>query len=211
MKNMRPWTIAFCVSFFCLLNSSATILPAYAENAANEAKEPNEPNEPLPALGEYISPSDVHPFGKAPHLKSKLVSSQEERIYVLTMTEEDDVISGIAEFAEKEKIQSGYFEAIGAVSKAALGYFEVKRKEYKVIRVNEQTEVASLIGNIAKSDAGGYIVHAHAVLGLANGIAQAGHLLYGLACPTVEVILTETEQPFTKAKDEATNLMLMKP
>ena len=59
--------------------------------------------------------------------------------------------------------------AIGGFSRATLGYFDVDRSSYRPIPVEEQVEVLSLIGDIARGDDGPK-VHAHVVVGTAAAL-----------------------------------------
>jgi len=65
------------------------------------------------------------------------------------------------------------------------------------IPVDEQCEVLSLIGDIASGDDGPSL-HAHVVLGLADGTTRGGHLLEGRVFPTLEVVVTETPAELRK-------------
>jgi predicted DNA-binding protein with PD1-like motif len=56
--------------------------------------------------------------------------------------------------------------------------------------VDEQCEVLSLIGDVAEGP-DGPSMHAHVVLGLADGTARGGHLLEGWVFPALEVVVTE--------------------
>ena len=55
--------------------------------------------------------------------------------------------------------------------------FEWETKQYRPIPVDEQVEVASLVGDIALGPDGKPSIHLHAVLGRHDGTALAGHLL----------------------------------
>jgi uncharacterized protein len=62
------------------------------------------------------------------------------------------------------------------MSGATLAFFDWESKTYQPIRVNEQVEVASLVGDIATGPDKRPTVHVHAVLGRRDGTAMAGHL-----------------------------------
>jgi hypothetical protein len=46
-------------------------------------------------------------------------------------------------------LRAAQFSGIGAFSRATVSYFDWERKEYRGNPVNEQVEVASLIGDVA--------------------------------------------------------------
>jgi predicted DNA-binding protein with PD1-like motif len=68
--------------------------------------------------------------------------------------------------------------------------------------------VLSLVGDIALAD-GEPQVHAHVVLGRADGSTVGGHLLEGRVWPTLEVIVTELPAALRKRHDEQTGLALI--
>jgi uncharacterized protein len=76
--------------------------------------------------------------------------------------------------------------------------------------VNEQAEVASLVGDIGLVN-GTPSVHVHAVVILADGAARGGHLLQANVWPTLEVSLTDYTAPLLKELDTATDLYLFHP
>jgi predicted DNA-binding protein with PD1-like motif len=82
-------------------------------------------------------------------------------------------------------------------------------RQYLPIPVEEQVEVASLVGDIAVDPDGKPSVHVHAVLGRRDGTAMAGHLPEACVRPTLEIIVTEASAHLCKTKDSETGLALM--
>ena len=76
--------------------------------------------------------------------------------------------------------------------------------------VREQTEVLSLIGDIALEERGGRKVHAHVVLGKRDGAALGGHLLAAKVRPTLEVVLDASPGCLKRRHDPASGLSLIK-
>src|SRR3954471_2199932 len=109
-------------------------------------------------------------------MRSKQLNKDGERIYAVVFDTGENPIVGLTRFAEQQKLKAAAFTAIGAFSAATLGYFDVNNKEYERTPVEEQTEVLSLIGDIAVQN-GTKQVHAHVVLGRRNCSACGGHLL----------------------------------
>jgi predicted DNA-binding protein with PD1-like motif len=83
-------------------------------------------------------------------------------------------------------------------------------KKYKPIAIDEQVEVLSFIGDITL-DQGRPKLHAHVVLGKADGTAHGGHLLEGHVRPTLEVIVTETPRHLRRRFDPASGIALIDP
>ena len=133
------------------------------------------------------------------------------RTFAVIMETGDEAMSCLKTFVEKERISAAQFTAIGALSDARLAYFDWEKKEYLPIPVNEQVEVASLIGDVALSPDGKPALHIHVVLGRRDGSALAGHLAEAHVRPTLEVILTEPPAHLVKAHDPESGLALIRP
>jgi hypothetical protein len=114
------------------------------------------------------------------------------RSWMMILATGDEVKASLLEFARRERISGVSFYAVGAFERAELAYFEWSAKKYRPIKVDEQTEVVSLIGNVVPGEADEYIVHAHATLGLADGGTRGGHLNEGHVRPTLEITILET-------------------
>jgi predicted DNA-binding protein with PD1-like motif len=120
------------------------------------------------------------------------ILSQDPTTYLLVFAPDEEVMGGLLAFVREKQITAGHFTAIGAVSKATLGFFGPQAKDYTKIPQNGQAEVLSLIGDVAATDRGEPGVHAHIVLGLPDGSARGGHVIAATVWPTLEVVLTES-------------------
>lgn len=69
-----------------------------------------------------------------------------------------------------------------------------------VSQLEERVELLSLIGDVALKD-GEPQIHAHLVVGRADGTAHGGHLLSATVRPTCELILTENPKHLQKQID----------
>src|SRR5215467_4468185 len=109
-------------------------------------------------------------------MKSKLINDGEQKTFALIFDPGDEVIDSLTEFANSMRLKASQFTAIGAFSRATLGYFDFSMKDYKKIPVKEQTEVLIMAGDITiyQNEAK---VHAHVVLGKSDGVTVGGHLL----------------------------------
>ncbi len=125
-------------------------------------------------------------------MQSKVVAeSAGQRTFVLILDPDEEAFSTITGFAERERVSAASLTALGAFSKATVGWFDLDSKAYSKIPVEQQCEVLSTIGDIALGDDGKPSVHMHIVLGLSDGSTRGGHLLDGLVQPTLEVTLVE--------------------
>lgn len=126
-------------------------------------------------------------------MKSKLVAQYGgERTFVLILDPGDEAFSAISRFAAEERLSAASLTALGAFSKATVGWFDLDAKSYRKIPVDQQCEVLSALGDIAIDDQGKPSLHMHVVLGLCDGTTRGGHLLDGAVQPTLEVTLIET-------------------
>jgi predicted DNA-binding protein with PD1-like motif len=145
-------------------------------------------------------------------MQSKLLHEENgKRTFAVILQKGDEAMRCLQDFALKERLGGAQITAIGALSSAKLAYFDWESKRYQPIPVNEQVEVASLVGDIAVGPDGKPSVHAHAVLGRRDGTAMAGHLQEGHVRPTLEIIITESPVHLCKVKDAESGLALISP
>lgn len=140
-----------------------------------------------------------------------LNDAQGLRTFAIVLETGDEAIDSITRFAQEERLSAAQLTAIGAFRKAVIAYFDWETKEYRHIPVEEQVEVASLIGDVALAPDGSRALHIHLVLGRRDGSALAGHLLEGLVRPTLEVVVTETPAHLRKVHDPESGLALIRP
>ena len=133
----------------------------------------------------------------------------EPTTFALIFETGDEIASLLQQFAREQGLGGSSFKAIGALSHAKLGWFNLETKKYDPACVlDEQVELLSLIGDIALSD-GEPQVHAHAVVGRADGTAHGGHLLEARVRPTCELILTESPTFLQKKFDPKSGIALI--
>ena len=143
-------------------------------------------------------------------MKAKRIHEENgQKTFVLVFDAGDGVMEGLMSFAKENGLDAANFTALGAFSDAALGYFDMERKEYEEIPVREQVEVLSLVGTIAPKESGEPQVHAHAVLGRSDGTTRGGHLLEARVRPTLEVVLDESPEHLRRETDPETGLPLL--
>jgi uncharacterized protein len=142
-------------------------------------------------------------------VKTAVLDTQGPKTYLLVFDPDEEVMAGLLAFVREKQITAGHFTAIGAVSKATLGFFDRKAKDYAKIPQDGQAEVLSLIGDVAVAGDGMPGVHAHAVLGLPDGSAEGGHLIEATVWPTLEVVLTESPKHLRRTFRPALGLALI--
>jgi hypothetical protein len=139
-------------------------------------------------------------------MKTQTLASHRDHLLVFDIG--DDFLARLTEFANTNRIEGASFFAIGAFQQATVAYWNWDTKEYENIDVNEQVEVLSLSGSIARSDAE-VKIHAHTVLGLRDGSTVGGHLLRATVRPTLELFLADHGARLTRRRDKTTGLWLL--
>ena len=141
-------------------------------------------------------------------MRSKLLNADPPITYAVVLDTGDEVIGELGKFVRDHEVEGASLTAIGAFSRAVLGYFQWETKQYQKIPVDEQVEVLSLLGDVAVGDQGPTL-HLHAVLRKADGSVVGGHLIEAYVRPTLEVILIQPPSYLRKRKDPETGLALI--
>jgi predicted DNA-binding protein with PD1-like motif len=120
----------------------------------------------------------------------------------------DDVLQGLTDFCRGSGIEVGFIEALGALEKGGVGFYDHEARVYREIRFDEGMEIASLVGNISRKD-GEAFLHCHAILADRDGRCFGGHLLEGNVAFACEFRITILEGVVPERSfDEATGLAL---
>src|ERR1700761_1958628 len=93
----------------------------------------------VPAQPRPLLPADVV------IMRSKLLNADPPVTYAVVLDTGDEVIRELGNFVREQEVEAASVTAIGAFSRAVLGYFHWETKEYKKIPVDEQVEVLSLL------------------------------------------------------------------
>jgi uncharacterized protein len=90
----------------------------------------------------------------------------------------DELISGISDFAAQQHIISARFTAIGALKQITVAWFDPGRKADRLNLIGRQVELVSLMGDIALYH-DRPLVHMHCSVSFPDWATQASHLGYG--------------------------------
>lgn len=126
-------------------------------------------------------------------------ATQSGRSYVVVFDMGDDVLAQFQHFCDRENVYAGFFCGIGGYRRATLAYYDMEKKQYEPIEVDEQVEVVSLIGNVTNYE-GRARIHAHCIVGHRDGHTSAGHLVGASVSPTLEVMLAESVVPMMRTQ-----------
>ena len=119
-----------------------------------------------------------------------------------------DLLEEITNVCQKKNIQLGRVEALGAVRRARLGFYNQHTHEYQFFVLDEPLEITKLVGNVSLKE-GNPFVHAHITLADKTGNAYGGHLASGTVVFACEFILEAFNGPILERDfDGATGLHL---
>jgi len=130
------------------------------------------------------------------------------RFFMGKLDHGSDLLEEITAICQKEDIRLGRIEALGAVKRACLGFYDQQSREYQFLELNEPLEITNLVGNVSLKD-GNPIVHAHITLADESGKAYGGHLAPGTIVFACELSLECFDGPFFERNfDHETGLPL---
>ena len=121
-------------------------------------------------------------------MKSELLGAG-GRTFAVVFDIGDEFIAGLTSFAKENDLATSHFTAIGSFSNARLGYFQLERKEFKPIPINEQLDVLALVGNIA--------------------LYQREPLIHAHVRPTLEMIAVESPKHLQRTYNPDIGLALI--
>jgi predicted DNA-binding protein with PD1-like motif len=156
--------------------------------------------------------SDAKPANsQAPLMKSKILNqSAQETTYVVIFGSGDEILDGLTRFAVEKKISAARITGIGSIHNGTLAWLNPDTKKFRMIQIDQQAEVLSLLGDIAMYQ-GKPVVHVHMVVGFGDGTAHGGHLLEAHVWPTLEVIVTAYPRPMYKKFDPEKGIAVIDP
>ena len=112
-------------------------------------------------------------------MKTALLHEDEGlRTFLLVLQTGDEAIASLTAFVNDHHLNGSHFTALGAFADAVVAYFDWPTRQYQQIPIGDQTEVLSLVGDVT-FEQDRPKVHAHVVLGKADGTAHGGHLIAG--------------------------------
>ena len=138
----------------------------------------------------------------------KSFSFERQRVLLGRLEKGEDVLGGLTEFCVQHGVMVGAIQAIGAVQRGGVGYYDQVNATYRERRFDEGMEIACLMGKISIRE-GDVFLHCHVVLANAEGHCFGGHLLDGNVTFACEFVVTALDGPVPdRMHDEATGLML---
>jgi len=119
-----------------------------------------------------------------------------------------DLRGEIKRICSEEKIETGWFNAVGALKKLSLAFYDQEKKSYGKMEIKEPCEITSCMGNISRLD-GEIFVHAHINVSDEKGVVKGGHLEESFIF-AAEVCVFPSDEILKREFDSATGLKLWK-
>jgi predicted DNA-binding protein with PD1-like motif len=141
-------------------------------------------------------------------MKAKLLQKR-PKTYVVIVDTGEEVVAGLLRFANEKKLRSAHLTAIGAFQNVTLGFFEPGKRRYKKIPINDQVELLTLVGNLARDSDGHPRLHAHVVVGKWDGTVLGGHLMRASVRPTMEIVITASSQKLRRRMHDEVGAALL--
>ena len=131
-----------------------------------------------------------------------------DNLYLIRIDHGEKIRQTLLNFLEQEHILAGFLYGLGAVSQAEIAHYPLSEKKYNTQNLVGEYEVSNLTGNVAVVDDKPFM-HMHITLGDREYHAFAGHLVEGIASPTLEILLTVLPGKITRKFNEEMGLKLL--
>lgn len=119
-----------------------------------------------------------------------------------------DLLEEITRFCVEKQIRVGRIEALGAVKRARLGFYDQTTRTYDFLDFEQPMEITNLIGNVSLKD-GQPFPHVHVTLSDHSGRAYGGHLAPGTIVFACEIVIQALDGPILeRGFDDDTGLPL---
>ena len=133
-----------------------------------------------------------------------------KQTFMVRLPQGEDLLAAVAAVVRETGVRLGVFSVIGAVSAAAFGYYDQKRRQYQTIIRKGAFEIVTGSGNVTLKD-GSPFVHAHILFADEAGNSFGGHLMSDTVIFAAELCLQELEgEPLVRQHDDTTGLFLWK-
>jgi predicted DNA-binding protein with PD1-like motif len=131
---------------------------------------------------------------------------KEKSAIYLRVDKGEEVIETIKKVCEKERIEAGYFQGIGACGRAVLATWIPEKEDFIHHTITGMLEMISLSGNISTDQNGQPFSHSHAVFSYLKDNGEvaiaAGHLEEAEISYTGEIILTPADEKIGRMFDQ---------
>jgi predicted DNA-binding protein with PD1-like motif len=129
--------------------------------------------------------------------------------FIIRLETGEELLAQLTGFCAEHDIKSGYIvSGIGGVQRAAVGYYNMRKKKYINRRIKDAVELLNLSGNISELDSKPFL-HLHATVSTMNNKAHGGHVHHIVIGATAEIIIRKIDQPIKRTLDTKVGLNLL--
>lgn len=130
---------------------------------------------------------------------------EKDAIY-LRIDKGEEVVETIKKVCEKERVEGGYFQGIGACGRAVLATWIPEKEDFIHHTLTGMLEMIFLSGNISTDQNGQPFSHSHAIFSYLKDNGEvaiaAGHLEEAEISYTGEIVITPAEEKIGRMFDE---------
>jgi len=119
---------------------------------------------------------------------AKSIKISQNNIIIGKLSYDSDLLEELTGICIEKNITLGKIEAIGAVKRSCVGFYDQTSMEYNFLNFDTPSEILSLTGNISIKDNKPF-VHAHILLADESGNSYGGHLAPGTIVFACEFII----------------------
>jgi uncharacterized protein len=131
--------------------------------------------------------------------------------HLVVLDRGEEVVASILAACQEHELDSALVSGIGAVKEVEIGAYDLDSRRYLVTRPGGTWELLSLLGNVALDAEDHRMLHAHVVLGDAEGRILGGHLFRATCAVTLELVLQEVFPAIRRAPDPDLGLSPWRP
>jgi predicted DNA-binding protein with PD1-like motif len=130
------------------------------------------------------------PPGLAPKMKVQPLPAAPSRTFRVNFGSGDELMSGMAEFAEKNNLKLSEVRGLGGISSAVVSAYDPEKGAFRRFNIDQKGEMLSLQGEITVQN-GKPVFHAHVVFVLLDGAVHGGHLVEAHISPVANLFVNE--------------------
>ena len=133
-----------------------------------------------------------------------------ENGFLVRLERGEDLIEQLTALANERDINGAFFHGLGGASLAEIGIYKLSvDKEYHYRVFEDDLEIISLNGNIARDESGEVMVHCHSTISGPDLAAYGGHVKRMVVAGTCEVFIDTRTGDLTRTLDEDIGLKLL--
>jgi len=127
--------------------------------------------------------------------------------YVVRLDPQEEILTSLADLADKENIRLAEISGLGAVNDIQVGVYNTVEKQYHANNFTGFYEITSLTGTVTRQGGNVYL-HVHMSAGDGKGHVVGGHLNKAVISATGEILVRVIDGEVGRKYSEAIGLNL---